>query len=520
MALLKSGLLIFSLLTYATLAESVLKKPPHEGTQKLVFDSRRDRDRRFHDLYVDLQHSDLQEFDRRFAFTLQGDPLLGVQFVLSLYIVVNQIIEPLVSLELRSRLRLQNLISDIAKCVIDIGFRFHVPKDYADAPGIFAEDSLLSAAERDMKSIVKGREGQQIAYAIICLLSGTPAGCALPLILRGIPSTLKSLLLFAAAYSPQLTTLETKQSKKGAVGKVKRNILSRMLLVKRQVTTEEDKSEEESSSTGAEGDSSKSATAAATKQVGNSKGKATVTAGAYTRDAMQLLVEFACEVASLVLEVGMLVHVVCAKFLDFSNVKAGLFVVWFRLITTTMILQYLFVRITQSLTLFREAIAAVPVLNGLAPLLERIVSTAIGARGKLDELRSSLLSKRASPAISTKKQQQKKKSKKGVSSKHRTRAVGKSGDPTSGTSDATSSSSEISSDQEFVQEHSSEVDDSTDKLEEPAKEALKAGDTSTSTNQTRSPDSSHGSKAGGNLANTTAAGKSKKRETKNKKRNE
>jgi hypothetical protein len=236
---------------------------------------------------------------------------------------------------------------------------------------------------------------------------------------------------------------------------------------------------------------------------------------------MQLLVEFACEVASLVLEVGMLVHVVCAKFLDFSNVKAGLFVVWFRLITTTMILQYLFVRITQSLTLFREAIAAVPVLNGLAPLLERIVSTAIGARGKLDELRSSLLSKRASPAISTKKQQQKKKkSKKGVSSKYRTSAVGKSGDPKSGTSEATSSSSEISSDQEFVQEHSSEVDDSTDKLEEPAKEALKAGDTSTSTNQTRSPDSSHGSKAGGNLANTTAAGKSKKRETKNKKRNE
>lgn len=166
------------------------------------FDNGRDRDIRFQSLYDSICEMKEVELDKRIATTIRFDPASIAQFLLSIYVLANHLIGPILPENFRPRIRLQNLISEVALHVIEIFLRLQIPAELTNQYGIFTENDILSDARTDMMRIVGTREGQQIAYSLLCILNGSPTGCVLPLIIRDFPSYLKFLGISMLLCSP------------------------------------------------------------------------------------------------------------------------------------------------------------------------------------------------------------------------------------------------------------------------------------------------------------------------------
>jgi hypothetical protein len=166
------------------------------------FDNGRDRDNRLQSLYDSINEMKEVELDKRIATTIRFDPASITQFLLSVYVLANHLIGPILPENFRPRIRLQNLLSEVVLHVIEIFLRLQIPAELTNQYGIFTENDILTDARADMMRIVGTREGQQIAYSLICILNGSPTGCVLPLIIRDFPLYLKFLGVSMLLCSP------------------------------------------------------------------------------------------------------------------------------------------------------------------------------------------------------------------------------------------------------------------------------------------------------------------------------
>ena len=155
------------------------------------FDNQGDRDSRFHDLYMNINEMKDEELDKRLATTVRLDPFAIFHFFLSVYVLVNHAIEPIIPKAFQSRIRFQNLLTEISIHLIEIFLRLQIPTDLANQSYIFQDQDILQAARKDMIEIARTREGQQVAYSLICIFNGSPSGCILPLLIRNIPVFIK-----------------------------------------------------------------------------------------------------------------------------------------------------------------------------------------------------------------------------------------------------------------------------------------------------------------------------------------
>mmetsp|Transcript_17987 Transcript_17987/g.17307 ORF Transcript_17987/g.17307 Transcript_17987/m.17307 type:complete len:397 (+) Transcript_17987:143-1333(+) len=183
---------------------SALPEVATERPSRLRLDSFHDRESRFEDLYISITDMKENELDKRIAAAARLDPFLFVQFLLSTYVFINHIIEPLLLQKFRQRIRMQNLFTEISIHLFEIWLKIVTPKELSDQTGLFCDNKVVCDIRNDVMKIVGKREGQQVAYSILCLLNGSPNGCVLPLIIRDLSLLLKSIGLILLLCFPEI----------------------------------------------------------------------------------------------------------------------------------------------------------------------------------------------------------------------------------------------------------------------------------------------------------------------------
>lgn len=165
---------------------------PLKQIRKWDFETNQGRDARFQNMYKVIGELEEVELDKRFATAVRLDPFISIQFLLSIYIFFNHIIESFLPQNYRLRIRIQNLVTEIGSHIVEIWQKIKIPEELSNDSGMFLDNNILMNARNDMMKIAKSREGQQIAYSLLCMLNGTPSYCVLPLIIRDLPLLLKS----------------------------------------------------------------------------------------------------------------------------------------------------------------------------------------------------------------------------------------------------------------------------------------------------------------------------------------
>ena len=157
------------------------------------FDNQGNRDTRFQNIYMHINEMKEDELDKRIAATVRLHPLIILQFCLSSYVLLNQAIESFLPEGFRSRIRFQNLLTVTSVHFIETLMRFQIPSDLENQSGIFTERDIIQDARSDMSKIALTKDCQQIAYSIISIFNGSPAGSVLPLLIRNIPALIRYL---------------------------------------------------------------------------------------------------------------------------------------------------------------------------------------------------------------------------------------------------------------------------------------------------------------------------------------
>ena len=155
------------------------------------FDNQQNKELKFHDLYMNINEMKDQDLDKRLAAAVRFDPFVFFQLFLSAYVLINHVIEPIIPRVFQARIRSQNLLTETSIHIIEIFLRLQVPADLANQSYIFNDLDIVKAARYDMMEIARTREGQQIAYSLICIFNGSPIGCILPLLIRNIPAYMR-----------------------------------------------------------------------------------------------------------------------------------------------------------------------------------------------------------------------------------------------------------------------------------------------------------------------------------------
>jgi hypothetical protein len=164
---------------------SALPDVVKERSSRLRLDSFHDRESRFEDLYISITDMKENDLDKRIAAAARLDPFLFVQFLLSTYVLINHIIE-------------------ISIHLFEIWLKIVTPKELSDQTGLFCDNKVVSEIRNDVMKIVGKREGQQVAYSILCLLNASPNGCVLPLIIRDLSLLFKSVGLILLLCFPEI----------------------------------------------------------------------------------------------------------------------------------------------------------------------------------------------------------------------------------------------------------------------------------------------------------------------------
>jgi len=133
----------------------------------------------------------VREVDQRLAQVLRWEPLVMAQSALAAYVLLNHaVVEALLPATVRRRVRAQNLLAEVVMHASEVWGRLGEVGG-TGRRAVFASDAVVSEARRGMARLVRSREGQQVAYALLCMLCGAPEGCVLPLIVRDVPHLLK-----------------------------------------------------------------------------------------------------------------------------------------------------------------------------------------------------------------------------------------------------------------------------------------------------------------------------------------
>ena len=180
-------------LIFASPVPTPLSIPQVSTHPGLRFYNARNRESRFQEMYDGINEMKEVELDQRIAIAVRQDPFMVIQCLTTTYILLNTIVEQIVPEKLKPRIRLQSLASAIILHMIEIILRLEIPPDLANQGGIFLETDIITDARVGMRRIAGSREGQQIAYALVCILHGFPSGCVIPLLIRDLPSYLKNI---------------------------------------------------------------------------------------------------------------------------------------------------------------------------------------------------------------------------------------------------------------------------------------------------------------------------------------
>ena len=293
----------------------------------------------------------VREVDQRLAQVLRWEPLVMAQSALAAYVLLNHaVVEALLPATVRRRVRAQNLLAEVVMHASEVWGRLGEVGG-TGRRAVFASDAVVSEARRGMARLVRSREGQQVAYALLCMLCGAPEGCVLPLIVRDVPHLLKvggvlalacttsaAAAAAAAAAAPPPPSRRKKGGKQG--GDV--DAVEHFFVVT----------------------------------------PADVPQGAFdvrSSKNVRVVLDLACEGTSLGLEGVVLTGFLLQQFTDVHAAKAGLLAVAKRVVAGALILRYLQVRGLALGDLLVETLGGTAGLESVRASVRRLLSAATAA---------------------------------------------------------------------------------------------------------------------------------------------
>jgi len=184
------------------------------------FDSNLDKYNRYKKLIESLNNNNnikktLVSLEERIAILIKEDIFLMLQSFLSIWTMLNVIIENLLTYNYKQSIRIQSLIVIIICKIIDIMIRMKTIQVWEEETddkikikkGYNNEKSnnstiMIDIANNDINKIVSSKESQQIAYAIIMLICFSPKGSFYPLILAEIPNIIRYIVIITFVIAP------------------------------------------------------------------------------------------------------------------------------------------------------------------------------------------------------------------------------------------------------------------------------------------------------------------------------
>ena len=187
-----------------------------------------------------------------------------------------------------------------------------------------------------MMNMVRGREGQQVAYALICLLCGMPIGCVLPVVIRDVPLLLKAGGIVSLLCSPSIREEIPVGSRKKQKKSKSDQWLEEFYVLDGYGSNQGKENEVIMSSPLAD-------------LMKNEKRKQQQQQQPHEFDFrssqnLRVMVDLVCESASLGMEAMLLSSFLWHQFTDFQGANTGLPVVLKRLICAALIVRYLQIR--------------------------------------------------------------------------------------------------------------------------------------------------------------------------------
>ena len=351
----KTALLLLFLVFGTTIpvhnASTIVSPPPETSSTRrlsdnhpspksfpfISFDSKYRRDERMETLYYGIRDMKVTELDKRVALALRMEPLIFLQALLSIYVLLNHVVEGLLPETIKRRIRVQNLVVVATIHISELTGRFSIPRELLSRSALFAQEHIVHNARKDMMHMIRGREGQQVAYALICLLCGMPVGCVLPIVIRDLPLLLKVGGIVSLLCSPNIREETTKGSRK------KRKESNNDQWLEAFYVLDGD----ESNQKGEEKEGIMSSPLVDLMKKETRKQQQQQQSHDFdfrSSHNLRVMVDLVCESASLGMEFMLLSSFLWHQFTDFQGAKTGLPVVLKRVVCAALIVRYLQIR--------------------------------------------------------------------------------------------------------------------------------------------------------------------------------
>lgn len=182
------------------------------------YDSNKDRYYRYNKLIASITtnkniNSLLVSLEERLAILIKEDVILLIQSLLSLWTILNVLLEHVLANTYKHSIRIQSLIVILLCKAIDIIIRMNTIQSWEHdddgtikiKPGIKSDSNsttMINSAKNDIRNIVNTKESQQIAYAMVMLVCMVPVGSVYPLILADIPNIVRLTIIITYVMIP------------------------------------------------------------------------------------------------------------------------------------------------------------------------------------------------------------------------------------------------------------------------------------------------------------------------------
>lgn len=136
------------------------------------------------------------------ALFLRANPMLALQFMLSVYVMLSFIVDQMLSMpvQISFKLRQNSLLAVLALKILDIlkVFEF-VAADVIDAP---PDVDLFIEAKKDMAMLIKSQPSHIVAFSLVSLLLGGSHLSTLPFMITEVPYIMRTVVLLSLAVNP------------------------------------------------------------------------------------------------------------------------------------------------------------------------------------------------------------------------------------------------------------------------------------------------------------------------------
>jgi len=202
---------------------SISTKPINDNNEKTYsFDSNNDRVNRYNKLITSIKSNTniiklLVSLEERIAILIKEDILLMIQCLLSLWTLLNVLLENILAINYQQSIRLQSIVVIIITKVIDIMIRMNTIQSWEED----RDDSIktksgfksinddknttsimIDKATNDISNIVNSKESQQIAFSLVMLICMAPRGSVYPLVIADIPNIIRLTIIIAYVIVP------------------------------------------------------------------------------------------------------------------------------------------------------------------------------------------------------------------------------------------------------------------------------------------------------------------------------